>query len=73
MLIDTRESGVVKIAGNGDLILTKDSVAFDLKTDKSSKTAFHITNHVIYCVGSSVTLSRKIRTALKVLKYIFRK
>lgn len=73
MLIDTRESGVVKIAGNGDLILTKDSVAFDLKTDKSAKTAFHITDHVIYCVGSSVTFRRKIRTALKVLKYIFGK
>ncbi|MEK4311789.1 hypothetical protein [Bacillus sp. FSL P2-0092] len=73
MVIDTRESGVVKIAGNGDLILTKDSVAFDLKTDKSAKTAFHITNHVIYCVGSKATFWRKIRMALKVLKYIFAK
>ncbi|WP_366560700.1 hypothetical protein AB0R69_19730 (plasmid) [Bacillus pumilus] len=73
MIIDTRETGVVKIAGNGDLILTKDSVAFDLKTDETSKTAFHITNHVIYCVGVSVTFRRKIRTALKVLKYIFGK
>ncbi|WP_144492896.1 hypothetical protein [Bacillus pumilus] len=73
MLIDTRESGVVKIAGNGDLILTKNSVAFDLKTDKSSKTAFHITNHVVYGAGSSESFRRKIRTALKVLKYIFGK
>ncbi|MED0863732.1 hypothetical protein [Bacillus safensis] len=73
MIIDTRESGVVKIAGNGDLILTKDSVAFDLKTDKSSKTAFLITDHVIYCAGSSVSFRRKIRMALKVLKYIFGK
>ncbi|HBU90223.1 MAG TPA: hypothetical protein DEB53_03290 [Bacillus pumilus] len=73
MVIDTRESGVVKISGNGDLILTKDSVAFDLKTDKSSKTAFHITNHVVYGSGSSVSFRRKIRTALKVLKYIFGK
>ncbi|WP_226568156.1 hypothetical protein [Bacillus stratosphericus] len=55
MVIDTRESGIIKIEGNGDLILTKDSVAFDLKTDEPSKTAFHITNHVIYCVGASVT------------------
>lgn len=73
MVIDTRESGVVKIEGNGDLILTKDSVAFDLKTDESAKTAFHITNHVVYGAGSSVSFRRKIRTALKVLKYIFRK
>ncbi|AOC55322.1 hypothetical protein [Bacillus pumilus] len=73
MVIDTRESDVVKIAGNGDLILTKDSVAFDLKTDKSSKTAFHIKDHVIYCVGSSASFGRKIRMSLKVLKYIFSK
>lgn len=73
VIIDTRESGVIKIEGNGDLILSKNKSVFELKTDKSFKTAFHITNHVVYGAGSSVSFRRKIRTALKVLKYIFGK
>ncbi|MBD3861366.1 hypothetical protein IEE86_16700 [Bacillus sp. 28A-2] len=73
MIIDTRESGIVKIEGNGDLILSKNNPVFELRRDDSTKIAFHVTNHVVYGTGPSVPFRRKIRTALKALKYIFGK
>ncbi|MED3670269.1 hypothetical protein [Bacillus sp. FSL M7-0417] len=73
MIIDTRDSGVVKIEGNGDLILTKNKAAFELRTDKSATTAIRFTEHVIYGIGDTATFRQKLRISFKVLKYIFRK
>lgn len=73
MIIDASKSGVVKIEGAGDLILTKNPTAFELKADKTGATSLRITGHVVGSVGAKVPFRQKLRVSLKVLKYIFGK